>query len=62
MVPPVTGENVITCLYGKDPLKTYRVTVDGEVGPQVSVREQCERDWHRLNEYCKAQKAQGVKP
>jgi len=30
--------------------------------PQLSVREQCERDWHRLNEYYKAQKAQGVKP
>ena len=28
--------------------------------PQLSVREQCERDWHRLNEYYKAQKAQGV--
>jgi hypothetical protein len=30
--------------------------------PQLSVREQCERDWHRLNEYYKAQKAQGFKP
>ena len=30
--------------------------------PQLSVREQCERDWHRLNEYYKAQKAQGVTP
>ena len=30
--------------------------------PPLSVREQCERDWHRLNEYYKAQKAQGVKP
>ncbi len=30
--------------------------------PQLSVREQCERDWHRLNEYYKAQKAQGIKP
>ena len=29
---------------------------------QLSVREQCERDWHRLNEYYKAQKAQGVTP
>ena len=29
---------------------------------QLSVREQCERDWHRLNEYYKAQKAQGVGP
>lgn len=28
--------------------------------PVLSVREQCERDWHRLNEYYKAQKAQGV--
>ncbi len=28
--------------------------------PELSVREQCERDWHRLNEYYKAQKAQGV--
>jgi hypothetical protein len=28
--------------------------------PLLSVREQCERDWHRLNEYYKAQKAQGV--
>jgi hypothetical protein len=26
--------------------------------PQLSVREQCERDWHRLDEYYKAQKAQ----
>lgn len=26
----------------------------------LSIREQCERDWHRLNEYYKAQKAQGV--
>jgi hypothetical protein len=30
--------------------------------PELSVREQCERDWHRLNEYYKAQKAQGVTP
>lgn len=35
-------------------------------GPQppaeepLSIREQCERDWHRLNEFYKAQKAQGV--
>jgi hypothetical protein len=28
--------------------------------PLLSVREQGERDWHRLNEYYKAQKAQGV--
>lgn len=28
--------------------------------PELSVREQCERDWHRLNEFYKAQKAQGV--
>jgi hypothetical protein len=28
----------------------------------LSVSEQCARDWHRLNEYYKAQKAQGVKP
>jgi hypothetical protein len=28
----------------------------------LSIREQCERDWHRLNEFYKAQKAQGVKP
>lgn len=28
--------------------------------PQLTVREQCERDWHRLNEYYKAQKAHGV--
>jgi hypothetical protein len=28
--------------------------------PVLSVREQCERDWHRLNEYYKAQKAQVV--
>jgi hypothetical protein len=28
--------------------------------PELSVREQCERDWHRLNEYYKAQKAQEV--
>ncbi len=27
----------------------------------LSVSEQCARDWHRLNEYYKAQKAQGVK-
>lgn len=26
----------------------------------LSIREQCERDWHRLNEFHKAQKAQGV--
>lgn len=26
----------------------------------LSIREQCERDWHRLNEFYKAQKAQGV--
>ncbi len=26
----------------------------------LSIREQCERDWHRLNEVYKAQKAQGV--
>lgn len=30
--------------------------------PLLSVREQCERDWHRLNEYYKAQRAQGVTP
>lgn len=30
--------------------------------PQLSVREQCERDWHRVNEFYKAQKAQGVTP
>ena len=30
--------------------------------PQLSVREQCERDWHRLNEYYKTQQAQGVTP
>jgi hypothetical protein len=28
----------------------------------LSIREQCERDWHRLNEFYKAQKAQGVAP
>lgn len=28
----------------------------------LSIREQCERDWHRLNEFYKAQKAQGVTP
>ena len=28
--------------------------------PELSVREQCERDWHRLNEYYMAQKAQGL--
>ena len=28
----------------------------------LSIREQCERDWHRLNEYYKAQKAQALKP
>jgi hypothetical protein len=28
--------------------------------PQFSVREQCAHDWHHLNEYYKAQKAQGV--
>jgi hypothetical protein len=27
---------------------------------ELSVREQCERDWRRLNEYYRAQKAQGV--
>jgi hypothetical protein len=30
--------------------------------PVLSIREQCERDWHRLNEFYKAQKAQGVTP
>lgn len=29
---------------------------------ELSVREQCERDWHRLNEHYKAQRALGVKP
>jgi hypothetical protein len=29
--------------------------------PVLSIREQCERDWHRLNEYYKAQKAQVIK-
>jgi hypothetical protein len=28
--------------------------------PTLSIREQCERDWHRLNEFYKAQKAQGI--
>jgi hypothetical protein len=28
----------------------------------LSIREQCEREWHRLNEFYKAQKAQGVTP
>jgi hypothetical protein len=28
----------------------------------LSIREQCERDWHRLNECYKAQKVQGVTP
>lgn len=28
----------------------------------LSIREQCERDWQRLNEFYKAQKAQGVTP
>jgi hypothetical protein len=30
--------------------------------PVLSIREQCERDWHRLNEFYKAQKGQGVTP
>ncbi len=30
--------------------------------PQLNVREQCERDWHRRNECYEGKKAQGVTP
>jgi hypothetical protein len=50
----------VTYLSGSDPQAVNPRPQPPAEEPQLSVREQCERDWHRLNEYYKAQKAQGV--
>jgi hypothetical protein len=47
------------------PLRSRAVNPRPQPPPEeatLSIREQCECDWHRLNEYYKATKAQGVTP